>query len=60
MESCRMKVEERVKGRQGKKRCGYFQMPLLDHLLSDYGLPMVGAGVEQKRKFVIRAFLWPH
>lgn len=30
----------------------------LDHLLSEYGLPVVGS-VEQKRKFAMGAFLWP-
>ena len=30
----------------------------LDHLLSEYGLPVVGS-VEQKKKFAMGAFLWP-
>lgn len=64
------------KGKQGREGIGYFQMPLhypkftqseyetmpewkLDRLLSEYGLPVVGSG-EQKRKFAMGAFLWPH
>ncbi|KAI3458038.1 hypothetical protein Pfo_014701 [Paulownia fortunei] len=55
---------------------GYFQMPLhypkytaedyksmpewkLDGLLSEYGLPATGTA-DQKRKFAMGAFLWPH
>lgn len=62
-------------GYQGnEKTC--FQMPLhypkysesdyksmpewkIDGLLLQYGLPIMGS-VEQKRKFAIGAFLWPH
>ncbi|KAJ4825997.1 hypothetical protein Tsubulata_027590 [Turnera subulata] len=55
---------------------GYFQMPLhypkysrsdyqampewkLDRLLSEYGLPVIGS-LEDKRKFAMGAFVWPH
>lgn len=55
---------------------GYFQMPLhypkytaedyksmpewkLDRLLTEYGLPAIGTA-DQKRKFAMGAFLWPH
>lgn len=57
-------------------RCGQFQMPLhyprytraeyetmpewkLDCLLSQYGLPVAG-DLNQRRKFAMGAFLWPH
>ncbi|GMN42973.1 hypothetical protein TIFTF001_012178 [Ficus carica] len=63
-------------GQHARERCGYFQMPLhyprytrgdyeimpewkLDCLLKEYGLPISG-DVEQKRKYAIGAFLWPH
>ncbi|GMN44462.1 hypothetical protein TIFTF001_013661 [Ficus carica] len=63
-------------GNQSKEANGFFQMPLhypkyseseyetmpewkLDCLLSEYGLPAMGS-VEQKRKFAMGAFLWPH
>ena len=60
----------------GLERCGQFQMPLhyprytqaeyeampewrLDYLLKQYGLPVMG-DLQQKRRFAIGAFLWPH
>ncbi|GAB4826281.1 hypothetical protein Ancab_009146 [Ancistrocladus abbreviatus] len=63
-------------GRDGCDQSCCFQMPLhypryskseyetmpewqLDCLLVQYGLPVVGS-VEQKRRFVIGAFLWSH
>ncbi|EXC22523.1 hypothetical protein L484_003073 [Morus notabilis] len=63
-------------GKHTRERCRYFQMPLhypryaradyeimpewkLDCLLKEYGLPISG-DVEQKRKYAMGAFLWPH
>ncbi|KAK7287406.1 hypothetical protein RIF29_00680 [Crotalaria pallida] len=65
-----------VGGTNSKHGCGHFQMPLhyprytktdyeampewrLDCLLKEYGLPIMG-DVQQKRKFAMGAFLWPH
>ncbi|EXB72460.1 hypothetical protein L484_011462 [Morus notabilis] len=62
--------------KQRKEATAFFQMPLhypkyskseyetmpewkVDRLLSEYGLPAMGS-VEQKRKFAMGAFLWPH
>ncbi|KAK9275851.1 hypothetical protein L1049_023124 [Liquidambar formosana] len=63
-------------GAAGQERCRDFRMPLhyprytksdyetmpewkLDLLLAEYGLPITG-NVDQKRKFAMGAFLWPH
>ncbi|PIN07935.1 hypothetical protein CDL12_19499 [Handroanthus impetiginosus] len=39
----------------------YQEMPewMLDRLLAEYGLPVVG-NLEQKRHFAMGAFLWPN
>ena len=67
---------ERKLGRDEQGINGFFKMPLhypkyskaeyetmpeweIDRLLSEYGLPSLGS-VEQKRKFAMEAFLWPH
>lgn len=73
--SCRVAGVARTQQQQASNNSG-FQMPLhfpkfsqsdyetmperqLDRLLSEYGLPVIG-NVEQKRKFAMGAFLWPH
>lgn len=43
-------------------KADYETMPewKLDHLFTEYGLPVIGDHLAQKRSFAVGAFLWPN